>query len=354
MRKIMEFLTSQLIIFLSIACTCLVIIGFVFTMSNSISNQNVFSEEIQIENYQFTIDFNTGAEEVADVLKLEVNNLNNSFSWKTETVYEVSVTIGVFFLLMIDVFIIIWMIFNYFLTKIRIIKCKKILEEKYDLSNGSLYELPTYEPIIANAIYKKKHQYEMTVARFEYYYRIKGIFDKYSKLKEEIDFDINSLTEIEKMIMKKFQKDSDKTKKLNSEELPIENQKNRKEFKNKIDEYLKEKGYYKEDIIKIKTKNFFAAIEKVKGDKEYFLKSDEVFRNFLIFLVFGLVVGSSGIAMLAAIILGIWILIKYFEISLTPEGEIERAKIIYLVDYLKKKKTLSEEEEYFLIMLTKL
>ena len=58
--------------------------------------------------------------------------------------------------------------------------------------------------------------------------------------------------------------------------------------------------------------------------------------------------------MLAAIILGIWILIKYFEISLTPEGEIERAKIIYLVDYLKKKKTLSEEEEYFLIMLTKL
>lgn len=354
MRNTMEFFGSQLLIFLSIACTCLIMIGFVFAMSNNTSNQSVFAEELQIENYQLAIDFNTGSEKAADVLKLGINNLNNNFTWKTESVYEVSAVIGVFSLLIIDVFIFIWMIFNYFLAKIRVIKSKKILKEKYDLSDGSLYELPNYETIIANAIYKKKYQYEMTVARFEYYYRIKGVFDKYSKLKEEIDFDINSLTEIEKNVMKQFQKDSDKTKKLNSEELQIENQKNKKEFKNRIDEYLKEKGYYKEDIVKIKTKNFFAAIEKVKDNKEYFLKSEEVFRNFLIFLVFGLVIGSSRIAMLAAIILGIWILIKYFGISLTPEGEIERAKIIFLVNYLKKKKTLSEEEEYFLIMLTKI
>lgn len=78
-----------------------------------------------------------------------------------------------------------------------------------------------------------------------------------------------------------------------------------------------------------------------------------MFRNFLIFLVFGFVIGMSKVAMWVAIILGIWLLIRGSGVPLNEDGEFERAKIIFLINHLKRKKILTEEEKHFLIMVSK-
>lgn len=353
MKKIIDFIVGQVIMIIVILCTC-ELLCVLYLFSGNSQDSIVFYDEVILDNYQVVIDLNTGMIEKNEILKIEFNDLTTSQTYlKIDSIWKLLLISSILLIMILDVIYFIFSILNRIILFFQNLKYKKILKSKYDLTDESLYELPQYEPIIANAIYKKNYQYEMIVARLEYYYKINGVLDKNNKIKEELEFDTNSLTELERMIMQNYQKSKEVTKKLTQEELDAENQKNRKEFKNRINEILKGKGYYKEDIIKIKVRNFFDAIERIKGNKEYFLKSDEVFRNFLIFLVLGFIISSLEIAMWIAIILGLWLLIKYFGISLTQEGEIERAKIIFLINHLKKKKILSEEEKYFLIMLTK-
>ena len=289
-----------------------------------------------------------------EILKIDFKNIaTNQTFLKIDSVWKVSLLVSILLTLILDCSMLMFYLVNNIILFFQKIKYKKIIKEKFNLSDESLCVLPNYEAIIANAIYKKKYQYEMIVARFEYYYKINGFLDKNNNLKEELNLNINSLSELERMIMKKLQKNKEETKKLTRQEQDAEYYKNRREFKNKIDEILKERRYYREDIVKTKVNAFFEAIKKVKGNKEYFLKSEKVLRNFLIFIAFGILISIVDIAMLLAIIFGIWLFIKYIGISLTEEGELERAKIIFLIDHLKKKKLLSDEEKYFLTMLTK-
>lgn len=353
MKKIFDFFVGQIMIIIAILGT-IGLFYLLYVYSGTSLTPAVFYEEVEISNYQVIIDLNTGMLEKDEILKIDFNDLvTNQTFWKIDSVWKVSLLISILLTLILDCAMLIFYIINNIILFFQKIKYKKIIKEKYDLSDESLYVLPNYEAIIANAIYKKKYQYEMMVARFEYYYKINGFLDKNNKLKEELDLNMNSLSELERMIMKKLQKNKEETKKLTSQEQDEEYYKNVKEFKNKINEILKERKYYKEDIVKIKVNRFFDAVKKIRGNKEYFLKSEEVLRNFLIFIAFGIIISISKVAMLLAIISGIWILIKYMGISLTEEGELERAKIIFLIDHLKKKKLLSDEEKYFLTMLTK-
>lgn len=352
MKKIFDFIIGQIVLIIVMLCT----LGFLYILysfSNNTQNSTVYYDEIIIDNYQIIIDLNTGMINKNEILKIDFNDLNiNQTIFKINSIWQVSLILAIIFTIVVDIIYLIFTIFNKIILFLLTFKYRKILKDKYDMSDERLYELPQYEPIIANAIYKKRYQYLMVLSRFEFYYRKKGILDRNNRLKEELDFDTNSLPEIERIIMKRYQRSKEETKRLTEMEIEAENQKNRKEFENRIDEILKEKGYYKEDVVKIKVKKFFDKIEKIKGDKEYFLKSNEVFRYFLIFLAFGFVIAMFEIAMLTAIILGIWLLIRGSGIALSEEGEIERAKILFLINHLKKKKILSEEEKYFLTILT--
>lgn len=351
MKKIISFVIGQFSLILAILGT----IGFfymLFDLSNNTQNASVYYEEFAIDNYQIVVDLNTGMIDKSEILKIDINNLStNQTYFKFDSIWPISLVASVIFTIILD--LVYWgiSIINAIIGFFRYLKCKKILKENYDLKEERLYELPSYEPIVANAIYRKKHQYEMIMARLEYYYKEKGILDKNNRFKE--DFDINALSELEKIIIKKYQKDKSEIKKLTSQQQDAEYYKNRKEFKNKINEVLKEKRYYEEDIVKVKVKNFFEIIDKVKKNKEYFFKSDEVLKNLLILIALVIVISFFKVAVLVLIVLGIWILVKYNGITLTEEGKMERAKIIFLIKQLKKKKTVSEEEKYFLTMLTK-
>lgn len=353
MKKIFDFLVGQIMIIIAILVT-IGLFYLLYVYSGTSLTPAVFYEEVEISNYQVIIDLNTGMLEKDEILKIDFKNIaTNQTFLKIDSVWKVSLLVSILLTLILDCSMLMFYLVNNIILFFQKIKYKKIIKEKFNLSDESLCVLPNYEAIIANAIYKKKYQYEMIVARFEYYYKINGFLDKNNNLKEELNLNINSLSELERMIMKKLQKNKEETKKLTRQEQDAEYYKNRREFKNKIDEILKERRYYREDIVKTKVNAFFEAIKKVKGNKEYFLKSEKVLRNFLIFIAFGILISIVDIAMLLAIIFGIWLFIKYIGISLTEEGELERAKIIFLIDHLKKKKLLSDEEKYFLTMLTK-
>lgn len=348
----MDFFVGQFFIIIVMLCI-FAFLYILYSFSNNTQNPTVYYNEVIIDNYQIIVDLNTGMIDKNEILKIDFYDLNiNQTILKINSICKLALIFSVISTIAIDIIYVIFTFFNTIILFIITFKYRKLLKDKCDMSDERLYELPQYEPIIANAIYKKRYQYLMVQSRFEYYYRKEGILDRNNKLKEDLDFDINSLSEIERMIMKMYQRSKEETKRLTEMEIEAENQKNRKEFENKIDEILKEKRFYKDDIIKVKVNNFFDTIKRLKENKEEFLKSDEVFRNFLIFLVFGFVIGMFEVAIWVAIILAIWLLIRGSGVPLNEDGELERAKIIFLINHLKKKKILSEEEKHFLIMLT--
>lgn len=350
MKRIMDFFIGQIFIIIVMLCAFLYIL---YSFSNNTQNPSIYYEEVIIDNYQIIVDLNTGMIDKNEILKIDFCDLNtNQTILKINSICKLALILSVISTIVIDIIYLIFTIFNAIILFIITFKYRKLLKDKCDMSDERLYELPQYEPIIANAIYKKRYQYLMVQSRFEYYYRKEGVLDRNNKLKEDLDFDINSLSEIERMIMKMYQRSKEETKKLTEMEIEAENQKNRKEFENKIDEILKEKRFYKDDIIKVKINNFFDTIKRVKENKEEFLKSAEVFKIFGIFLFLGFVIVMFEVAIWVAIILAIWLLIRASRVPLNEDGELERAKIIFLINHLKKKKILSEEEKHFLIMLT--
>ena len=352
MKKIFDFIIRQIVLVI-VMFGALGILYMLYTFSNNIQNSKVFYKEINVDDYHIIIDLNTGMIDKNEILKVDVNDLSTKQSiFEINSIWQVLLISSIIMTIAIDIILGVFIIFNKIIFFFVMFKCRKILKDKYNMSDECLYELPQYEPIIANAIYKKRYQYLMMQSRFEYYYREKGILDRNNRFKENLDFDTNSLSEIERIIMKKYQRSKEEIKRMTEIEKEAENQRNRKEVENKIDEILRKKGYYKDDIVKIKVKKFFEIIKRLKENKEEALKSDEVFGNFLIFLVFGFIIGISKVAMCAAIILGIWLLIRGSGVPLNEAGEIERAKIIFLINHLKNKKELTEEEKHFLIILT--
>lgn len=214
MKKIVDFFVGQ--IFIVIVMLCMVGMFYIlYSFSNNSQNPVVFYEEVMVDEYQIIIDLNTGMIDKNEILKVNFNDLNtNQTIFKIDSTWQVSLILAIIFTITIDIIYVIFTIFNAIILFILTFKYRKLLKDRCDISDERLYELPMYEAIIANAIYKKRYQYEMIVARLEYYYKINGILDKRNKLRQDIEFDVNSLPELERMLMKRYEISKEKTKKL--------------------------------------------------------------------------------------------------------------------------------------------
>ncbi len=353
MKKIIGFFVEQIALIITFLCVG----GFIYMLyniSDNTTNPIVFYNEQNIENYQIVIDLNTGSFDIDEVLKLEVKSLiNDEIIIKTDSVFENTLLTSVILTIILDVISVISSIIAYMISLIKDIKYKKILAENGVITGDELYELPNYEPIIAEAIYSKKYRYELIVRRFKYYYRSIGILNKLDKLKEDVDFNLNSLTEIESFVFNsKICEMTEFVENLSKHhQRDIEAEK--KIFRGLVNKKLIESGFYFEDIVKQKVNAFIKIVKRTERDNSSKFDSNSCSKNLLIFLTLLIVFAISDIAKLVIFILGCLIATKYFGLTLSQEGKVERAKIHFLIKHLKRKKDLSEEEKYFLIMLTK-
>ena len=353
MRKIFDFFVGQIVLFFFCAC----IIGTFYLICSYPNKEGiiaVYSNEIMFKNYQITVDLNTGCKEIDDIFILGVKDIiENRVCLSANSARDVIILLSIILLIVMNIIVFVSNIIFAFFTFIKKINYEKILKEKYDVSDDTLYELPIYEPILANAILTKSYQYETTVFRLKYYYRSIGILNKFDKVKEEIDFDDNILTKLEQYVFNsKSSEISAPIKNLfKSHQREIERE--RKIFKNMIKDELVKKGFYDENIVQRKINKFLNTLEK--GTKEGLSKEEvtEIVKAIVFVFVLVLLMNFSAITLLATIIFGGWVIYKYCKIHLTLEGEIERAKINFLINHLKIKNELSEKEKYFLIMLTR-
>lgn len=353
MKKIIDFFISQImsiIVFFGVAA---VILGFLYKCFNEPSNLIVFYDEKNIGDYQIIIDLNTGETDINKVLNLELENLiNNKISlkinsfWETTLILSIILTIIMYILNMISYFI------KYMIMFSQDKKYKEKLKDKFDLSDESFYELPRYEPIIANAIYTKNYQYETIVNRLKKYYRSVGILDILYNLKENVDFDIDSLTEIEQFVFNSKKNPATEVVKNLFKDYQNVIEKEKSEFKGLVRKELKEKGFYQDDKLKIKVDNFFDFIINMNLEKIKKLDFQKIIRNIFICILIYAVLSFFEVVFSVIFLIILIIAVKYSRISLSMEGEIERAKIHFLIKYLKRKKYLTEEEKYFLEILT--
>ena len=113
----------------------------------------------------------------------------------------------------------------------------------------------------------------------------------------------------------------------------VENE--RKIFKEMIKKELVKKGFYAENIVQRKINEFISILKKIKNKERVSEKDvNMIAKTIAITLVWGIVIEFSAIALLALIIFLVWVAKKYSEIHLSLEGEVERAKLFFLINHL--------------------
>ena len=353
MKKIVDFFIGQLISFFMFAC----LIGFfyiIYGYSNNVETSDLYYNKMMIGNYQLDINLDLGTQKLDNVLILELKDIiDNRVYYKADSTGDIIMLFSAILLIVLDIIVFVTDIIYGIFSLIKKANFERILKEKYDVSDNVLYKLPNYEPILAYTILSKKYQYERLVYRLKYYYRSKGILNKFDKLKKDVDFDKNNLTELEQYVFdSNISEITEPIKSLfRSHQSDVLAQ--TRVFRGMLKKELVKKGFYSENDVQIKINKLIEKVKAMKGKKLTNEDIKYILKIVGITLAMFVLMCNFEIVFWLIIISFIWLSSQYYKVHLSLEGEIERAKINFLVNHLKNKKELSEKEKYFFIMLTK-
>lgn len=339
MRKILNVLEFEITIL--IAMIIFVFLSFMcIKYTDKQNSEYIFYEETEVENYQIEIYMDIYSDVEKEIMGMKITNLEDDIIlMETMSYQEMLLMISIVLFFVINIIILLYIIIHFIIVTPIYFKNRKLIKENF-ANEEDLYYLPKYDAIVANAVYKKRYQFEGIYEHSKNLYRSKGVLTRWYKFNVDNDFDENSLKKIEKFIfdiIKNGRKEDDE-----------------KTFEKMINEELEQLGYYKENKVRTKIKeylnssenivNWFANVTQSRDLKPTLIRLAILFIGIVLLSIFKFLV-------LIPIACCIWLIIKYYRISLTSEGEIERARLYFVFRNLKRKKELTSEEKEFFEMI---
>lgn len=219
-----------------------------------------------------------------------------------------------------------------YMIKIMIIsRNRKILTDENDLEN---IDLPIYNIVIANTLYTGKTGFYKIYKFFKKYFKDKGMIDDKGNVSETLD--IKALNELEQFFIPLYKSEI-------TDEI-------RKQFKNKLIKELEERRFLETNNNIRKTLDKIA--QKIEKTMKWLFSKERddsirvIIETTIPFVILLLIAALKYFSIILIIAI-IYIQSKYYNIFLTKEGKKERAKIILLLENLKKKEELTEKEKFF-------
>lgn len=332
MKKIKLFIDFEIVTILTIL---ILISPFYFLLRHVVVGKNIAETGIvEVLDYQIQIDFekktNSNEKLNNDLFKVQIKDCDNNLLYISNSDFEIIAIITIVLAIIVSMFAICIMILVSYIKFIIKSKNKKILSDEEMIDD---IKMPIYNVIIANTLYTGRIEFFKLFNFFKQDFEKRNIIDVNGNAL--INSDINKLDDLEKEFLK-----------LASKEIKYETV---KEFKIKVKNELESKKYLETN----KTRFYIDLIgSRIEDIGLWILSKDKsditriVAETLLPFLILIFIASFKMISVL--LILAItYIQLKYYNIFLTKEGKIEKARVTLYLDSLKKKKELTEKEKEF-------
>lgn len=335
MKKIKKFIDFEIVTILTIL---ILISPFYFMLKymvieNSNVEAGVETGVFEILDYQVQIDFTTKLDKhqlTEDMFKVQVKDLENNLFYISNSDFELISIITITVTIIFNIFVSIIMILVYMIKSMIINKNKRILSNEISIEE---IEVPNYNIAIANTLYTGRIEFLKIFGFLKKYFEEKNIIDENGKVLQNVD--INKFDNLEKEILLLCEKE-------HTYEVV-------KEFKFKVKDELEKKRFLKttklrEKIDYIGSKVESAGLWVLSKDKS---DTTRIFIETLLPIAILLFIACFKWLSAILIIAITYIQLKYYNIFLTKEGKIEKAKIALFIESIKNKKEVSKKEKFF-------
>lgn len=329
MRKIKKIIDFEIVTILTIL---ILISTFYFAIRFSEAQEDYsIKENFNILEYQIELEFNKKTNEIQknEMFDLQVKDFENQLIYISNSDFDIiAIITGIITIEVNIIAIVIYFIIS-LMKHINISGYKKLLTEEDFIED---IKLPQYNIFFANTLYTGRISFYKNFNFLKSYFLEKNMIDKKGKIISGVN--INNLNELEKEFIVLCEND------VKDEVIKEFKDKIRKEFENK--KYLKTNKFRTYiDYIGNKLEEIgMLIVDKNKDDTTRVLL--ETLLPFAILLFIAIFKSFSIIL----IILITYIQLKYYNLFLTDDGKKERAKLILLLETLKRKEELTEKEKF--------
>lgn len=297
------------------------------------------TEDIKIENryeiyeYQTLLEFNkitsNKAKDNQELLKLQIKDFDDNLLYISSSDVEVlGLFVGVVTII-VNIFTIFIYIIKYLIKIIIISRNRKILEGE-DIEN---ILISNYDVTIANTLYTGRIGFGKIYSFFKKRFIEKGLIDKEGNIEPNIN--IKDLNELEQKFISLYENEVKYDVKV--------------KFKEEIIKDLENKGYLRKNKVRV---YIDYACNKIESAGRWLYKKDKddplriILDTTLPFVVLILIAALKYLSIVLILAIA-YIQLKYYNIFLTKEGKKEKAKICLLLNDLKNKEELQDNEKYF-------